>query len=129
MSLSFTLHIEVNDLYIHQLIGMVMVKRDWTRDQKHAGQAFANIKRDQQKIWLISYLEGTRLGPEKVKAVSKNDNEHIVCNVTQYCTNNIKLTYVLICPLVSSIREETRSSYPQSCLIASNERFCRCSLS
>jgi len=44
----------------------VFLTRDWTKDKEHIERTFSNIKTRQLPFWLISYLEGTRLAPEKV---------------------------------------------------------------
>ncbi|CAH7666737.1 hypothetical protein PPACK8108_LOCUS1089 [Phakopsora pachyrhizi] len=50
------------------LIGMVMVARDWLRDSESIKRAFKVLKTPigkGKKVWLISFLEGTRLTDEK----------------------------------------------------------------
>jgi hypothetical protein len=39
---------------------MVLVDRRWTEDEKNIAKVFRHIRRTEQPIWLISYLEGTR---------------------------------------------------------------------
>jgi len=49
---------------------MIFVKRDWTSDKKKIEETFSQIKNLTSNVWIISYLEGSRITPEKVKAVS-----------------------------------------------------------
>eukprot|EP01027_Heterolobosea_sp_BB2_P009591 GEZU01014123.1.p1 GENE.GEZU01014123.1~~GEZU01014123.1.p1 ORF type:complete len:327 (+),score=111.06 GEZU01014123.1:75-1055(+) len=49
------------------LMGMIMIKRDWLRDQKRIEAAFANIKQNRVPVWLISFLEGSRLTQKKLE--------------------------------------------------------------
>jgi len=49
---------------------MIFVKRDWTSDKKKIEETFSQIKNLKTDVWIISYLEGSRITPEKVKAVS-----------------------------------------------------------
>lgn len=56
------------DLF-RQLMGMVMVKRNWLTDGRKAEEAFKSIKDYCRPVWLVSYLEGTRVSPEKIAEV------------------------------------------------------------
>ncbi len=47
-------------------VRMVMVSRNWTRDQTTLEQTFGGIKRYRYPIWLISFVEGTRMTPKKL---------------------------------------------------------------
>jgi len=49
---------------------MIFVKRDWTSDKKKIEKTFSQIKKLTSHVWIISYLEGSRITPEKIKAVS-----------------------------------------------------------
>ncbi|GAA99630.1 uncharacterized protein L969DRAFT_47621 [Mixia osmundae IAM 14324] len=50
-----------------KLVGMVMVKRNWTSDAANTRKAFAQLKRGRNKpVWLVTYLEGTRITPKKL---------------------------------------------------------------
>jgi 1-acyl-sn-glycerol-3-phosphate acyltransferase len=44
------------------------VKRNWLSDQESITKTFSNIKKFNVPIWLVSFLEGTRLTPTKLKA-------------------------------------------------------------
>lgn len=51
------------------LIGMVMITRDWLKDSNSIRKAFAHLKDPigiGKKIWLVSFVEGTRITPEKL---------------------------------------------------------------
>ena len=51
-------------------MGMVMVHRDWVKDAAMTEKAFRSIKQNTRKIWLVSYVEGTRYTPQKLAQVS-----------------------------------------------------------
>ncbi|MDE3245134.1 MAG: acyltransferase [Acidobacteriota bacterium] len=44
----------------------IFVKRDWTADRASIEKVFAKVKRNNISIWLMSFLEGTRLTPRKL---------------------------------------------------------------
>lgn len=44
----------------------VFLKRNWTQDHASIEAAFRNIKENKIPIWLVSFLEGTRLTPKKL---------------------------------------------------------------
>ena len=46
----------------------IFVKRNWTADRASVEKTFAKVKRDKISIWLVSFLEGTRLTPGKLEA-------------------------------------------------------------
>jgi len=48
------------------LMGQIFVKRNWTSDKKMIDKAFSGIKNDKEPVWIITYLEGTRITPEKL---------------------------------------------------------------
>lgn len=52
------------------LMGQIFVKRNWTSDKKMIDKAFSGIKNDKEPVWIITYLEGTRLTQEKLIQVS-----------------------------------------------------------
>lgn len=43
----------------------IFLKRDWAKDRDHIRSLFERFKREQVPIFLVSFLEGTRLTPEK----------------------------------------------------------------
>ena len=45
----------------------IFVKRSWNRDQDRIQRTFARFKKAQIPIWLVSFVEGTRITPEKLK--------------------------------------------------------------
>jgi hypothetical protein len=52
---------------------MVMVTRDWLKDSDSIREAFRGLKQPSgigKKVWLVSFLEGTRMTPEKLEKVS-----------------------------------------------------------
>lgn len=56
-----------------QLLGMIMVKRDWLKDSESTRQAFLDLKKPEgkgKKIWLVTFLEGTRKTDKKLAEAS-----------------------------------------------------------
>jgi len=47
--------------------GHFFVKRDWLRDQKRIDKVFERVLREKEPMWVISFLEGTRITAEKLK--------------------------------------------------------------
>lgn len=67
------------------LIGMVMVTRDWLKDSNSIREAFEGLKSPPgvgKKVWLVSFLEGTRMSPEKLQQSQKfcKDNGKKILN-------------------------------------------------
>jgi len=63
---------------------MIFVKRDWTSDRQKIEQTFSQIKSLTNDYWIVSYLEGSRITPEKLKAsqeFSKKKGYPILDNV------------------------------------------------
>jgi 1-acyl-sn-glycerol-3-phosphate acyltransferase len=54
----------------------VFVNRRWTKDGSSIQRTFARLKRDRVPLWLISFVEGTRLTSAKVKASRAYAEEH-----------------------------------------------------
>jgi 1-acyl-sn-glycerol-3-phosphate acyltransferase len=48
-------------------LGCIFIKRDWYLDKAKIDRVFAKIKKHKIPIWLISFLEGTRVTNAKVK--------------------------------------------------------------
>jgi len=46
----------------------IFVKRDWTRDRSNIDRLFGKYKAEQIPVFLVSFLEGTRLKPHKQAA-------------------------------------------------------------
>ena len=44
----------------------LFIKRDWTADRDYIQQVFKNILQFQVPIWLMTFVEGTRVRPEKL---------------------------------------------------------------
>jgi len=66
------------------LMGQIFVKRNWTSDKKKIDKAFDGIKKDKEPVWIITYLEGTRLTKEKLiksHAFAKERNLPVFNNV------------------------------------------------
>jgi 1-acyl-sn-glycerol-3-phosphate acyltransferase len=49
----------------------IFVKRNWLSDRANIGRLFHKYKRDQIPIFLVSFLEGTRLRPSKLAAARR----------------------------------------------------------
>ncbi len=50
-----------------KILEFPFLKRNWESDRGHIGQIFARILADRIPIWMISFVEGTRLRPHKLK--------------------------------------------------------------
>ncbi|RKP26064.1 hypothetical protein SYNPS1DRAFT_14741 [Syncephalis pseudoplumigaleata] len=48
------------------LCGMLMIKRNWLQDRQQIEAVFHRIRTWRPPVWVISFLEGTRLTPEKL---------------------------------------------------------------
>lgn len=64
-----------------QLMGMIMVKRDWASDSLSAEAAFSRVKKDSSPLWLVSYLEGTRISDSKIAQVRSLQSTRIQSDV------------------------------------------------
>lgn len=53
------------------IAGNFFVKRNWMRDQKKMDQIFAKVLENKEPMWLVSFLEGTRITAEKLKRSQK----------------------------------------------------------
>jgi 1-acyl-sn-glycerol-3-phosphate acyltransferase len=50
-----------------QFINCPFLRRDWTRDRATVGRTFETLVREQIPMWLVSFAEGTRATPEKIR--------------------------------------------------------------
>lgn len=50
------------------IAGNFFVKRDWLKDQKRIDKVFERFKIEKEPMWVISFLEGTRITAKKLKA-------------------------------------------------------------
>jgi len=48
---------------------MIFVKRNWTSDKEKIEKTFSQINKLNNNFWIISYLEGSRITPDKIKDV------------------------------------------------------------
>ncbi len=48
-------------------LGCIFVKRSWTRDKESVQATFGHVVRHRLPLWLISFVEGTRITPSKLK--------------------------------------------------------------
>jgi len=46
---------------------MIFVKRNWTSDKEKIEKTFSQINKLNNNFWIISYLEGSRITPDKIK--------------------------------------------------------------
>lgn len=53
------------------LAGFIFVRRTWMRDQHRVNATFAKVERLQAPIWVMSFVEGSRLTPEKLRAAQE----------------------------------------------------------
>lgn len=51
-----------------QFIGCPFLSRDWTADRERIRRTFATLVRERIPVWLVSFAEGTRSTPEKLRA-------------------------------------------------------------
>ncbi|CAG8542964.1 8542_t:CDS:2 [Ambispora gerdemannii] len=49
------------------LMGMLFIKRNWTQDEVRLNKMFNAIKQYRAPIWVVNFLEGTRMTPQKVR--------------------------------------------------------------
>ncbi|RKP09830.1 hypothetical protein THASP1DRAFT_13736, partial [Thamnocephalis sphaerospora] len=49
------------------LCGMLMIKRNWLQDRRRIEAVFHRIRTYRPPVWVISFLEGTRLSPKKLR--------------------------------------------------------------
>lgn len=50
-----------------QFINCPFLRRDWTRDRATVHQTFETLVRERIPMWLVSFAEGTRATPEKIR--------------------------------------------------------------
>ena len=50
------------------VLDCIFVKRNWTADRASVERTFAKVRQDHIPIWLVSFLEGTRMTPAKLAA-------------------------------------------------------------
>lgn len=58
------------------LMGTFFVKRDWNSDRAGIERTFAGIRRDRVPLWLLMFVEGTRVTPAKVEKSRQYALEH-----------------------------------------------------
>jgi 1-acyl-sn-glycerol-3-phosphate acyltransferase len=51
-----------------QFIGCPFLSRDWTADRERIRRTFATLVRESIPVWLVSFAEGTRSTPDKLRA-------------------------------------------------------------
>jgi len=49
------------------ILGWIFVQRDWAKDKKRIESAFSQLRRLNSAFWIFSFVEATRLTPEKLK--------------------------------------------------------------
>jgi len=59
-----------------RFLDSVFVKRNWTRDEDTIRATFAKLRDAQIPVWMISFPEGTRIRPEKLKKSQAYAREH-----------------------------------------------------
>ena len=50
-------------------MGMIFLKRDWTSDKNKIEDIFRALKTTRIPVWIVSYLEGTRITKKKLADV------------------------------------------------------------
>ncbi|KAG4090181.1 hypothetical protein H8356DRAFT_1005809 [Neocallimastix lanati (nom. inval.)] len=104
---------------------MIFVKRDWTSDKKKIEETFAQIKSLKNNYWIVCYLEGSRITPEKIKACqefSKKKGYPVLDNVliprtkgfiaTIHSFRDTKVKYVYDLTLVYGHEKRGYGVYP-----------------
>ncbi len=51
-----------------QFINCPFIDRDWTADRERIARTFGTLTRERIPLWLVSFVEGTRVTPEKIAA-------------------------------------------------------------
>jgi 1-acyl-sn-glycerol-3-phosphate acyltransferase len=46
----------------------IFIKRNWTNDKNHIRKIFSRLLKDKVPVWVISFVEGTRMKPKKLEA-------------------------------------------------------------
>lgn len=72
------------------LMGNILVKRNWHDDEKKITEMFDEWKRSRHPIWLVSYPEGSRRTPEKVKSSQTFARERQLPLLTRVLTPRTK---------------------------------------
>lgn len=54
----------------------LFVKRNWASDKAHIQQIFANIIDNKIPVWVISFVEGTRIRPKKLQKSNEYAEKH-----------------------------------------------------
>lgn len=54
-----------------QFINCPFVERDWTSDRERIARTFHTLTHERIPLWMVSFVEGTRVTPEKVAASQK----------------------------------------------------------
>jgi 1-acyl-sn-glycerol-3-phosphate acyltransferase len=57
------------------LMNMIMLRRDWSEDHQRIYQSFKFYTKHKLPLWLISYSEGSRLSPKKIKESQDYSNK------------------------------------------------------
>jgi len=58
------------------LHGHLIMQRNWLKDERTIQQTFARIHRLQLPVWIVSFLEGTRMNANKLKHSQHYSREH-----------------------------------------------------
>lgn len=51
-----------------QFIGCPFLERDWTADRERVRRTFGTLVQERIPVWLVSFAEGTRATPDKIRA-------------------------------------------------------------
>jgi len=62
------------------LMGMLLIKRNWTSDREKIERIFHVMKKYRLPVWIISYLEGTRVTTKKIEEVKRFIHSFIFFN-------------------------------------------------
>ncbi|KAI8979128.1 acyltransferase-domain-containing protein [Mycotypha africana] len=86
------------------LAGFPFVRRNWTQDQKKIQATFDTIKRLETPAWIINYVEGSRITPQKLteaQQFSKERGYTVMRNVLLprtrgfiSCVNTLRISHI-----------------------------------
>eukprot|EP00818_Percolomonas_sp_WS_P002469 CAMPEP_0117450626 /NCGR_PEP_ID=MMETSP0759-20121206/8571_1 /TAXON_ID=63605 /ORGANISM="Percolomonas cosmopolitus, Strain WS" /LENGTH=283 /DNA_ID=CAMNT_0005243165 /DNA_START=428 /DNA_END=1279 /DNA_ORIENTATION=+ len=73
-----------------RMLGMIFLKRNWMRDQKTIQSTFKYLRENHIPVWIVSFLEGTRVTEDKMKQSIKFQVERGLPVTTQVMAPRVK---------------------------------------
>ncbi|KAL9654804.1 hypothetical protein ABK040_008597 [Willaertia magna] len=80
------------------LLSHILMSRDWLKDKVSIEKTFQNVKENKYPVWIISFLEGTRITPKKLEECQEFAKK-----------KNIKPTNYVLTPRVKGFKATVRS--------------------